>query len=266
MAFKRALLARPVLNPGWLGYDHDLLAIATGMRALDIEVSEVATDTAGGPLGGVELARDVPVIGDLAQVRRAVHELGGACRDVGSYPEAVTFTHRGRLCMLNEACVAGRPVWRARMGDVIDEVLSGKPRFIKSMTTKTLSGAVFRTVDDLVGLLHIDEDTEVWCADVVSFSREVRCFFDEAGRVVHVGQYRGEPACDELPARQWLEHMGRALARETAVGVIDIGQRRDSWPRWEVVEAGSGPCFGLYGMPPVKAAERYLRAWAECFR
>lgn len=240
-------------NPegGPLAYDHDFVALAEGYKRLGFEVQSLRTTInphTTRPVHMHGVTPETPVVGDLRLLPMLVRSLGGRWEPMPSWPAEL---HR----------FMRRDIYDIRAEDAINRIIDGESMFLK-LDHKWVPGAVY-DMSNVEGLMNLPEHTLLMRSEIVDFVAEWRVFYDEHGDVEHMAQYRGptHPIGDAN-----FEHVraaGKAFDVAPAGLSIDFGVDR-GW-RLRVVEAHAGPVLGGYGLPPLLAAKRHLRAWSACF-
>jgi hypothetical protein len=246
-----AWIATDNSDGGPLAFDHDFVAIAEGYERLGYEVKALRTtinphQTRPVDMGGV--TAETPVVGDLRLLPRLVTALGGRWEPMPSWPEQLRYYMR-------------RDLSEIRAEDAIDRILNGERLFLK-LDHKWLPGAIY-DLGNVEALMNIHEGTLLMRSEIVDFAAEWRIFYDEHGEVEHMAQYRGEAHPIGDAHFEHVRSAGKAFGRAPAGLSIDFGVTR-GW-HLRVVEAHAGPALGLYGLPPLLAAQRHLRAWRACF-
>lgn len=238
-------------NGGPLAFDRDHVAVAEGYKRLGYEVKTLRTTThphQTRPVDMTGVTPETPVVGDLRLLPRLVVALGGRWEPMPSWPEQLRYYMH-------------RDLSEIRAGDAIDRILAGERLFLK-LDHKDLPGAIY-DLDNVIALANIHENTPLMRSEIVDFVAEWRVFYDEHGDVEHIAQYRGETWPVSDAHFDHIRFAGRGFDGAPAGLSIDFGVTR-GW-RLHVVEAHAGPALGLYGLPPLLAARRHLRAWRACF-
>jgi len=184
------------------------------------------------------------VVGYVDDVRDMLHKYGIVAPEL-DYPEELT-------------AYLGRKVWKSRLS-----VISNNPEnwnvFIKPVEDKKFTGVVVTNTKDLMGCGGSDdEDTEIFCSEVVKFVAEWRCFV-RFGNILDVRRYRGDWGLhfDPRIVRD-IVHQFKTAPKGYAVdiGLTDKGETL-------LIEVNDGYALGHYGLFSIDYAKLLSARWSE---
>lgn len=131
--------------------------------------------------------------------------------------------------------------------------------FIKPKNeTKKFVGKIIREEKDFIGILDKSNPTEIWCAEIVNFKTEWRCFI-RYGEILDIRQYKG--AWDsKLDLSVVKNAVADYKSSPNAYG-LDFGVDENNVMK--LVEVNDGHSLGTYGISAVKYAKFLAARWAE---
>jgi hypothetical protein len=192
-----------------------------------------------------DLEADNVVVGYINDIYRALNKLKIDIPPEINYPEEL----KGFL---------GRKIWKSRMNFIASHPELW-PVFVKpAQHAKKFTGRAIRSTKDLMSCGDEYEDTEIWCAEVVNFIAEWRCFV-RYGKIIDIRKYAGD----------WRAHfdpkiVDRAINSYTTspnayaidFGLTDRGETL-------LIEANNGYSLGCYGLASHDYAKFLAARWAE---
>jgi hypothetical protein len=142
-------------------------------------------------------------------------------------------------------------------------VSAGEIIFAKPVASrlKSFDGTLFSSFRDLIATAHLDDDTEIECAEPVSLVSEHRCFVLR-GEAIGLRHYKGDPLV--FPDSGTIQAALAAYDGCPAGCAIDFGVTREG--ETIVVEVNDGYAVGAYGLAPVRYAQVIAARWAEIRR
>jgi hypothetical protein len=152
----------------------------------------------------------------------------------------------------------GRKIWQS----TIDELVASNQwgLFIKPATEgKKFPGRAILNSQDLIKCGDLfDGSQSVWCAELVEFRSEWRCFV-RYDKILGVHLYQGDwrLACDP----HVIEAAVAAYTLAPAGYAIDFGVTATG--ETLVIEVNDGYALGNYGLPPIYYAQLLSARWAE---
>lgn len=186
------------------------------------------------------------VVGGIGNVRKRLEQLG--CPKQGGeidYPSSLT-------------PFLGRNLWTSTLQQLISDE-QGWNIFIKPKdTTKKFAGKVIREYKDFIGLLDENEDTAVWCSDIVDFKTEWRCFI-RYGEILDIRYYKGDwdSKLDLSVVKNAIQDFHDAPSAYS----MDFGVDLDGVMK--LIEINDGHSLGSYGISPSNYAKFLSARWTE---
>jgi len=186
------------------------------------------------------------IVSGIGDVRYILNQLGKEYPTL-EYPESISTPE-----------YLGRRIWK----DVLGSVMSNKEKmgiFIKPVSGgKLFTGAIIKEFKDFRTCVGAQEDTEVWCSELVNFISEYRCFIRH-GEVLGVKYYKGDYFT--IPSKEVLtaiinDYKDAPNAYTIDLGVTDKGETL-------LVEVNEGYSIGAYGLDSVKYARLLATRWAQ---
>lgn len=194
-----------------------------------------------------DLTDNIPediVVSGIGDVRNVLNRFGKPYPTL-EYPESISD-------------YLGRRIWK----DVLGEIMSNKDKwnvFVKPVEGgKLFTGTVIKDFADFRGCIGANEQTEVWCSDLVDFVSEYRCFV-RYGKVVDVKHYNGDCLC--LPSKDILLSIIQDYKDAPNAYVVDLGVTKKGDTL--LVEVNEGYSVGAYGLDPIKYAKFLTTRWAQ---
>jgi ATP-grasp domain, R2K clade family 3 len=152
----------------------------------------------------------------------------------------------------------GRKIWAT----TIQELFENKQNwniFIKPKDiTKKFAGKVVREYKDFIGLIEENEDTNIWCSEVVDFVTEWRCFI-RYGEILDVRHYKG--AWDSKLDLSVIKSAVEDFIDAPAAYGLDFGMDREG--TMKLVEINDGHSLGTYGINSINYAKFLSARWSE---
>jgi hypothetical protein len=152
----------------------------------------------------------------------------------------------------------GRRIWK----DVLGSIMSNKEKlgiFIKPVEGgKLFTGTVVRDFKDFRACVGAQENTEVWCSDVVNFVSEYRCFI-RYGEILDAKNYNGD--CFISPNKEILTSIIRDYKDAPNAYTIDLGVTDKG--ETLLIEVNEGYSVGAYGLNSIKYAKLLATRWSQ---
>jgi hypothetical protein len=186
------------------------------------------------------------VVGGIGNVRRRLEVLGLERRQGEiDYPTSLSNYF-------------GRKIWTT----TIQELFENKQNwnvFIKPKdVTKKFVGKVVKEYKDFIGLIEENEDTNIWCSEVVDFITEWRCFI-RYGQVLDIRHYKG--AWDSKLDLSIIKSAVREFTDAPVAYGLDFGIDQEG--NMKLVEINDGHSLGTYGTSPLNYAKFLSARWSE---
>lgn len=188
------------------------------------------------------------VVGGIGTVRARLEQLGEP-KTTGEidYPPSLQKYFR-------------RKIWAS----TIQEILQDESKwgiFIKPQTeTKKFTGKVVKRFGDFIGLVD-DNNTPIWCSEVVDIKTEWRCFI-RYGEILDIRRYYG--AWDSKLDLQTVKNAVDDFEAAPAAYSLDFGV--DAAGQMLLIEVNDGHSLGSYGMEDLRYAKFLSARWAEMTR
>jgi len=212
-----------------------------GFKQLGMEIeyfSDVRNITNNSP-------QDIIVSG-IGDVRYILDKLGKKYPTL-EYPESIS-----------KPQYLGRRIWK----DILGSIMSNKEKlgiFIKPVAGgKLFTGTVVHDFRDFRNCVGADDNTEVWCSELVDFISEYRCFI-RYGEILGIKNYKGDYFT--LPSKVVLDAIIRDYKDAPNAYVMDLGVT-DKGETF-LVEINEGYSVGAYGLDSIKYAKLLATRWAE---
>lgn len=151
----------------------------------------------------------------------------------------------------------GRKVWESTV-EAIHQDPSSWNIFIKPKDTKKFAGKVIREFKDFIGLIDPEQETAIWCSEIVHFRTEWRCFI-RYGEILDIRRYKGA----------WDSRIDLSVIRSAIADFTDapasycLDFAADDAGKMYLVEANDGHSLGTYGIGSVSYAKFLSARWAE---
>jgi ATP-grasp domain, R2K clade family 2 len=157
-----------------------------------------------------------------------------------------------------------RRVWTSTVRRLINDLYEGSGRTVfakPSDRLKRFTGHVFASSDDVIYLEGASRSTPIFCAEVVDWVSEYRCYVIR-GEIVGIRHYGGNPAVgvDEAVIARAIRNLESA-GESTAGYALDFGVLADG--RIALVEWNDGFSLGSYGLESGLYADLILARWLE---
>ncbi len=217
-------------------YNDDCRVAYDGFRKLGVETVLFTTNEEF----DTRQPEDV-VVGGTIMIWNALNERGIASGHHDYPPELADFR--------------GRNIRQIKLKDIREEIL---PVFIKPVEEKTAPGIVVKTMADLEDYKQLDQETEIYCSEVVNFISEWRCFL-LYGKIIGIRFYYGDRdvTCD----RNVIDAAAEAYSNMPAGCALDFGVTDDG--RTLLIEVNDGFSLGTYGLEDTLYAKLLTARWAE---
>ncbi|WP_310482950.1 ATP-grasp domain-containing protein [Chamaesiphon sp. VAR_48_metabat_403] len=152
----------------------------------------------------------------------------------------------------------GRKIWQSTIDDLVASSQWGI--FIKPATEcKKFTGRAILNSQDLIKCGDLFDGSQlVWCAELVEFRSEWRCFV-RYNKILGVHLYQGDWRLAGDP--QVIEAAVAAYTSAPTGYAIDFGVT--STGETLVIEVNDGYALGNYGLPPIYYAQLLSARWAE---
>ncbi|WP_088834822.1 ATP-grasp domain-containing protein [Paenibacillus tyrfis] len=186
------------------------------------------------------------VVGGIGNVRKHI-EILGIKRNEGEidYPNSLS-------------SYFGRKIWTT----TIQKLFENKQEwnvFIKPKDiTKKFVGKVVKEYKDFIGLIEQNEDTNIWCSEIVDFITEWRCFI-RYGEILDIRYYKG--AWDSKLDLGVVQSAVKDFIDAPVAYGLDFGIDREG--NMKLVEINDGHSLGTYGIDPINYAKFLSARWSE---
>jgi len=186
------------------------------------------------------------VVGGIGNVRKRL-EILGIERTQGEidYPNSLS-------------SYFGRKIWTT----TIQKLFENKQEwnvFIKPKDiTKKFVGKVVKEYKDFIGLIEQNEDTNIWCSEIVDFITEWRCFI-RYGEILNIRHYKG--VWDSKLDLSVVQSAVKDFIDAPVAYGLDFGIDREG--NMKLVEINDGHSLGTYGIDPINYAKFLLARWSE---
>lgn len=175
-------------------------------------------------------------------------------------------------CFLKQPSVyLGRTINKTTLKEIRDEVEKRTlpTTFIKPVKQKQFTGFVVRTFLDMLKVVQLDDNTELYSSTPIKFLSEYRVYVnqnysDVNDGILSIGHYNGNPTV--FPNVDVIKDMialynryGAPVAYSLDVGVVDNNKT-------VLVECNAFSCLGNYSCPSIlyaKSMEAYWRSVVE---
>lgn len=148
----------------------------------------------------------------------------------------------------------GREIKSIKLKEVFDN--RKEKIFIKPVIPKLFQAVIVENSEDLVSLLHINEEVEIYTSEIVNFETEWRCYIHHnelIGMYYYSGDWIIRP--DIGIVEEMIKENDGPVSYVLDVGVID--------GKTYLVEANDFYSIGNYGLNFRKYAEMLLNRWKE---
>lgn len=151
----------------------------------------------------------------------------------------------------------GRRIWKSKLSHISNNPDTW-PVFVKSVEDKKFKGVVVRNTGDLIGCGDYENNTDVWCSEIVNFVSEYRVYV-YYGKIIGVSQYKGDfrkcydPSVIENAVNDY-KNCPNGYA-------MDFGVTRDG--KTLLIEVNDGYSLGSYGLYYPLYAKLLSARWAE---
>ncbi len=151
----------------------------------------------------------------------------------------------------------GRRVWKSKLS-----VIANNPNnwnvFIKPVEDKKFTGIVVRSTKDLICCGTYNEDTDIFCSEVINFVAEWRCFV-RYGKILDIRRYRGDWKLHfdpKIVEKVVSEFKSAPTGYAVDFGLTDKGET-------VLIEVNDGYSLGYYGLFNLDYAKLLSARWAE---
>jgi len=186
------------------------------------------------------------VVGGIGNVRKRL-EILGIKRSQGEidYPSSLS----GYF---------GRKIWTTTIQQLFENKQDWNVFVKPKDITKKFAGKVVSEYKDYIGLIEQNEDTNIWCSEIVDFITEWRCFI-RYGEILDIRYYKG--AWDsKLDLGVIKSAVNDFIDAPVAYG-LDFGIDREG--NMKLVEVNDGHSLGTYGIAPINYAKFLSARWSE---
>lgn len=186
------------------------------------------------------------VVGGIGNVRKRL-ELLGLERRKGEidYPPSLSKYY-------------GRKIWSTTIQDIFANPQNWNVFIKPKDTTKKFAGKVVREYKDFIGLVEENEDTTIWCSEIVDFKTEWRCFI-RYGQILDIRHYKG--AWDSTLDVSEVQRAVKDFVDAPAAYGMDFGI--DQYGHMKLVEINDGHSLGSYGISSLNYAKFLAARWSE---
>ncbi|WP_340016251.1 ATP-grasp domain-containing protein [Paenibacillus sp. FSL K6-1318] len=186
------------------------------------------------------------LVGGIGNVRKRLEQLGcGRTQGEIDYPNAL-------------AGYLGRKVWSTTINELFQDKESWNVFIKPKDTTKKFAGTVVKEYIDFIGLVEENEDTSIWCSEIVDFKTEWRCFI-RYGEILDIRRYKG--AWDSTLDASVIEKAITDFKDAPAAYGMDFGVDQEG--NMKLVEINDGHSLGSYGISSVNYAKFLSARWSE---
>jgi len=186
------------------------------------------------------------LVGGIGNVRKRLEQLGcGRTQGEIDYPNAL-------------AGYLGRKVWSTTINELFQDKESWNVFIKPKDTTKKFAGTVVKEYIDFIGLVEENEDTSIWCSEIVDFKTEWRCFI-RYGEILDIRRYKG--AWDSTLDASVIEKAISDFKDAPAAYGMDFGVDQEG--NMKLVEINDGHSLGTYGISSVNYAKFLSARWSE---
>ncbi|NUU79784.1 ATP-grasp domain-containing protein [Paenibacillus xylanilyticus] len=152
----------------------------------------------------------------------------------------------------------GRKVWSTTIQKLFQDKESWNVFVKPKDMTKKFAGKVVKEYSDFIGLVEENEDTSIWCSEIIDFKTEWRCFI-RYGEIVDIRRYKG--AWDSTLDTRVIERAVSDFTNAPAAYGMDFGVDHEG--NMKLVEINDGHSLGSYGISSVNYAKFLSARWAE---
>ncbi|KMZ43569.1 MULTISPECIES: ATP-grasp domain-containing protein [Bacillales] len=186
------------------------------------------------------------VVGGIGNVRKRL-EILGIERSQGEidYPDSLS-------------SYFGRKIWTSTIQQLFENKQDWNVFVKPKDITKKFAGKVVKEYKDFIGLIEQDEDTKIWCSEIVDFVTEWRCFI-RYGEILDIRQYKG--VWDSKLDLRIIKSAVKDYIDAPAAYGLDFGIDRDG--NMKLVEINDGHSLGTYGIAPLNYAKFLSARWSE---
>ncbi|MFF2479730.1 ATP-grasp domain-containing protein [Paenibacillus sp. NPDC058071] len=186
------------------------------------------------------------VVGGIGNVRKRL-ELLGIERSQGEidYPNSLSNYF-------------GRKIWTTTIQQLFENKQDWNVFVKPKDITKKFAGKVVKEYKDFIGLIEQNEDTNIWCSEIVDFVTEWRCFI-RYGEILDIRHYKG--AWDSKLDLSVIENAVKDFIDAPVAYGLDFGIDREG--NMKLVEINDGHSLGSYGINSVNYAKFLSARWSE---
>lgn len=187
------------------------------------------------------------VVGGIANVRGHLGSLGISFENHSEidYPESLNPFLKRRI-------------WNTTINDLYRSPDNWNIFIKPKNETKKFTGKIIKEAKDFIGLLNHEEDTEIWCSEIVEFVTEWRCFI-RYGVILDIRYYKG--AWDSRIDLTTVKNAIDAFTHAPAAYALDFAV--DKQGNMFLVEVNDGHSLGTYGLGSISYVKFLSARWAE---
>lgn len=194
-------------------------------------------------LESLPLTKSTLICGGIGTVRHALNLLGVLAPDVVDYPDELKDFY-------------GRKIWQSDLGSIRENDLDDI--FIKPIECKLFAGHVRKHIGYLLQTASYENETKIWCSEIVSFLSEYRVYIS-GGKIVGCKHYKGDFLI--FPSVSIINKCVELLKDKYTTYSLDVGI--DDRDRTLVVEINDAFSLGSYGLSSVIYAKMLENRWLE---
>lgn len=151
----------------------------------------------------------------------------------------------------------GRKIWIST-ADTVNSNPDMWPVFIKPVENKKFKGRVIRKSADLIGCGNYNEDSQVYCSELVNLISEYRVFV-LYGKIIDVRRYGGR--WDVTCSKSVVESCIKDFRNAPQAYAIDFGITEKN--ETILIEVNNTCSIGSYGLDPLLYAKFLSARWSE---
>lgn len=151
----------------------------------------------------------------------------------------------------------GRKIWVSDINTIANNPEKWNV-FVKPIEDKKFTGVVVRSTRDLIGCGDLNENTKIFCSEIVNFKAEWRCFV-RYGKILDVRPYSGDWRLTfdyKVIENAVSEYKTAPNGYAIDFGVTDKGETL-------FIEVNDGYALGYYGLFHLDYAKLLSARWAE---
>lgn len=189
---------------------------------------------------------EIVVVGGIGNVRNRLKAIGIVTNGIElDYPEELI-------------PYLGRKIWTSALENIFQTPEAWNVFVKPKHETKKFVGKVVREFKDFLGIVDLDNPTEVWCSEIVHFKTEWRCFV-RYGEILDIRQYKGN--WDSKLDLAVIKNAINDFKSAPAAYALDFGV--DENDSMKLVEVNDGHSLGTYGLSSINYAKLISARWAE---